>query len=59
MSWQSRSTRSGGATPKLLVADLARDGGAEELVADALAAAGQVDVLIQQRRGLPPNDGAQ
>ena len=44
----------GGAAPVLMVADLARDGGAEQLAADALAAAGKVDVLINNAGGSRP-----
>lgn len=44
----------GGPAPTLLVADLARDGGAERLAADALAAAGRIDVLVNNAGGSRP-----
>ena len=40
--------------PTLLVADLVKDGGAERLAADALAAAGRIDVLINNAGGSRP-----
>ena len=44
----------GGAAPMLLVADLAKDGEAERLAADAVAAAGHIDVLINNAGGSRP-----
>ncbi len=44
----------GGAVPVLLAADFAQDSGAERLAAAALAAVGQVDVLINNAGGSRP-----
>jgi 3-oxoacyl-[acyl-carrier protein] reductase len=44
----------GGAAPVLLAADFARDGAAEHLAAEALAAVGQVDVLVNNAGGSRP-----
>jgi len=44
----------GGAIPVLLAADFAQDSGAERLAAAALAAVGQVDVLINNAGGSRP-----
>lgn len=44
----------GGPTPVLLAADFALDGGAERLAADALAATGRVDVLVNNAGGSRP-----
>ena len=44
----------GGAVPLLLAADFAQDGGAKQLAAEALAAAGQVDVLVNNAGGSRP-----
>ncbi len=44
----------GGAAPILLAADLAREGAAEQLTAQVLAQAGQVDVLVNNAGGSRP-----